>query len=872
MLDLLSDARCIRLVIALTHSLWQVTLVAIVAAVLMRFIQRAAIRYQLGMVAMALMLACPLATYSWLSHDSVPSEFNRIAGESEADALHTRPMLNARPSVQLEDSFAEPNLHPPEFDPGEPAFAESSTSWVRRIAPYLFVIYSVGVALMLLRLAIGIFGAQRIWSSSVTISSPPIQQILADQSRQIGVKVMPAIAESTRIAVPMVYGIIRPMILLPVSLATSLSASQLEAVLAHELAHVHRFDTLLIAFQRLVETVLFFHPAVWLISNRVSDERENCCDDLVVDSGWSSVVYAEALVRVAELRDDSTIDSSKSSALTTVAVTGTTPSQLKRRVQRLLNGPTNGTTIGSIRGGAVALTLVSAMALGIIAFTTLEHSYSTDESQEQSTQNSPTMIAAVTPVDDEDEGKNETKKDNKEAAPKQKIRTEPITVSGTAFDSDGEPIAGARIFIASTRYVQKRLGETETDKNGHYEFKKIPLPIEPDERPEYRDNGNFEIFGMAKGFGFSWRGEKWYCPERNGDTLIEDGHSDGQRMFSGDEPIVQDLHFTPASRFSGRIVDQDGNPIPNTKIGLFNAKPVPQEGYDEGAPFFESWPTSFDILYVNGIPPNELRNRITDADGRFSFDALPANTGFRISVKPPAGFASRKIYASTAPRGLIRFKEYEGNTIEFDGATIEFQETMAVPIRVVYGDSGKPAKNVHVGLHNPTAGNGKRTDKTGKVTLRLPPGKYKASYLVEHKTPYISRYGQQAILSYEVVAGKQQKPFEIRLEPAATLDIQIVDADTKEPLKGVDLWIEEEEDTSPRDYFWRSWKMPRTSSVERPRTNAQGKMTVFIKPGTVGIGPGYEFEPRGYDSCKNGVEKTLKPGERKSLVLEMKKR
>ena len=81
---------------------------------------------------------------------------------------------------------------------------------------------------------------------------------------------------------PAVVGWLRPVILLPLGWATGLSALQIEAILAHELAHVQRHDYLISYLQQVVETTLFYHPAVWWVSNQIRNEREQCCDDVAV--------------------------------------------------------------------------------------------------------------------------------------------------------------------------------------------------------------------------------------------------------------------------------------------------------------------------------------------------------------------------------------------------------------------------------------------------------------------------------------------------------------------------------------------------------------------------------------------------------------
>ena len=102
--------------------------------------------------------------------------------------------------------------------------------------------------------------------------------------------------------VPTVIGWIRPCILLPVSAITGLVEAQLRAILAHELAHIRRYDYLVNLLQNAIETLLFYHPAVWWVSLTIRRERENCCDDIAVEVCGDVMLYANALAQLEELR------------------------------------------------------------------------------------------------------------------------------------------------------------------------------------------------------------------------------------------------------------------------------------------------------------------------------------------------------------------------------------------------------------------------------------------------------------------------------------------------------------------------------------------------------------------------------------------
>src|SRR5439155_4572640 len=108
--------------------------------------------------------------------------------------------------------------------------------------------------------------------------------------------------ESAIVHVPTAVGIYRPAILLPASVFTGLPTRGLEALIAHELAHVRRHDYLVNLLQAVAETLLFYHPAVWWVSGRIRAEREHCCDDLAISATGDARSYARALVRLEEMR------------------------------------------------------------------------------------------------------------------------------------------------------------------------------------------------------------------------------------------------------------------------------------------------------------------------------------------------------------------------------------------------------------------------------------------------------------------------------------------------------------------------------------------------------------------------------------------
>jgi GWxTD domain-containing protein len=136
---------------------------------------------------------------------------------------------------------------------------------------------------------VGVCAATAVW-----------QDRLRRLAGKMGVSQPLVLLESSLANGPIVVGLLRPAILFPAGLLSGLPVSQLEAILLHELAHVRRLDYLVNLMQTLIESLLFYHPAVWWVSRLMRDERESCCDDAVVAVRGNVHDYAAALVTLEE--------------------------------------------------------------------------------------------------------------------------------------------------------------------------------------------------------------------------------------------------------------------------------------------------------------------------------------------------------------------------------------------------------------------------------------------------------------------------------------------------------------------------------------------------------------------------------------------
>lgn len=270
----------------LLHFLWEGTVIALVYRILdLAFARSSAnIRYMLALVTLLCMPAAALATLAY-EEVSLDPATTHVVG-----AIHT-----VASTVQTFDpSLAEGAALAP--------LRDSRRYLTTHLMPWLDALWLSGVVLLSLRALGGWWLLQRTSRRTMDAAPHTLRLRLDVLRRNMAIPRFVELRLSHKIENPVTAGVLRPWILLPVSALTSLSPEQIEVVLAHELAHIRRADYLWNLLQTMVETLFFFHPAVWWISRRVREERELCCDDVAIESCHDPAVYAAALLRLEEER------------------------------------------------------------------------------------------------------------------------------------------------------------------------------------------------------------------------------------------------------------------------------------------------------------------------------------------------------------------------------------------------------------------------------------------------------------------------------------------------------------------------------------------------------------------------------------------
>jgi beta-lactamase regulating signal transducer with metallopeptidase domain len=360
---------------ALLHFVWQGTVIGALTALVLAALRRAAadVRYIVAAIALSLMVTLPLvtATQMWRAERAASSAARTASAwplvtsaRASANGASLSPCLANCSGVAPTPIGGDSGAARPGGD-GTAAVERSSgrasvilpapTVRIDRWLPVLVLGWLCGVVLLTLRLISGWLWVQRMKSHGAVPAGERWQHIASRLARRLHVARHIRLLESAMVEVPTVIGWIKPVVLLPASALAGLGPRQLEAILAHELAHIRRHDYLVNLLQTVVETLLFYHPAVWWLSRRIRIERENCCDDLAVSLCGDPYTYAKALTDLEELR-----------GVRGQLVIAASGGSLVQRVRRLLGEPAHGGSAPGWLAGSATILIMLGIGAGAV--------------------------------------------------------------------------------------------------------------------------------------------------------------------------------------------------------------------------------------------------------------------------------------------------------------------------------------------------------------------------------------------------------------------------------------------------------------------------------------------------------------------------
>lgn len=495
-MNLTADA----LSLALLHSLWQDAIVGVLLGLALVALRNrsANARYVVSCAALALMAALPVATMLILA------DRHEVSASSARSAPITLTSATG-------DTFG--------IDSVPSTGGARSINWIAALTPWLLPVWLTGVIVCSLRLVTASLHTVSLKRRSVP-ENGPLAATVSRLAARIGVARSVSVRVSTVLTSPATFGFLRPVILLPPATALGVTPQQLEALLAHELAHVRRHDYLVNLLQMFAETLFFYHPVVWWTSRRIRIERELCCDDIVVTACGDAISYAQALTVVAR-------------RLVTepgIAV-GATGGPLLLRVQRLLGiaSTTQRTSPVWVAGGAVVM-IVALMFVDPYA-----------QSRAPET---------LTPTGVEND----------------------VVLRGRVLDAaTGNPVSGASVRAQYITGVENPtrcpIGDCEDIVNGAAG----PIPIY---RVTTDSDGRFDVRGMKPGDYLVAAVAPGYVQGYFGKTAA-DLPEMPVHVAAGLRPSSIDVRLERAGSLSGRVLSDKGEGLPGVEVELLRHTYLP---------------------------------------------------------------------------------------------------------------------------------------------------------------------------------------------------------------------------------------------------------------------------------------------------------
>ncbi len=266
--------------ITLVNSLWQGLVVVLVLRILLLIVPRnnVQLKYWLSVTALTAMVF-------WTGY-TLNQQLGTLMDKYSVSAEGVIGISQETSVIQLHDLSSIPLVK------------SLLNQMMERLQPYmpsLVVAWFLGVIFFLIRLQGSMIYLRRLKNLGTHPAPLFWQRKVEELTLKLGISTTVKIVESKLAEIPMVIGHLKPVVLLPIGMISGLPTSEIEAILAHELAHIKRIDYLINIAQTVVESLLFFNPAVWWISQIIRKQREHCCDDMAVKCCENQLVYANAL-------------------------------------------------------------------------------------------------------------------------------------------------------------------------------------------------------------------------------------------------------------------------------------------------------------------------------------------------------------------------------------------------------------------------------------------------------------------------------------------------------------------------------------------------------------------------------------------------
>lgn len=274
------------------HSLWQGALVAIFLSITLLFLNQKTARLRYLVTVGALLFFTAMSIRTFFDHYNITSNTSsqKIVNQETID--QTQALNNSLTNSTItNDNFIL-------------QITQGFTLYFNQHIPVIVTLYLLGILFFALKLTGGFLYSQRIKHYRTNTVEDIYTKIVCRFSKQLNIKQKVKLLESALVKFPVTIGYLKPVILFPIGLLNGMSYTQVEAIIVHELAHIKRADYLINIFQSIIEVIFFYHPAVWWISSRIRDERENICDDISIEAIKHPAEFAKALLYLNQIQSD----------------------------------------------------------------------------------------------------------------------------------------------------------------------------------------------------------------------------------------------------------------------------------------------------------------------------------------------------------------------------------------------------------------------------------------------------------------------------------------------------------------------------------------------------------------------------------------
>lgn len=260
---------------AIFHSAWQFTLIALVMTFLLKYFQNneANIRYLISLSSLFLSIIVFGATFCYYFFDG--SDVTSVVFMSSQGFFENNNTTHSSWNTLM--------------------------LWLTLHQKAIVITWLIGIGIFALRILGSWAYIEFLLKTKIPTINIDKYNFIPQLKAHFGVKHEINISESNHILSPMLLGWFKPVILFPIGIINQLEPKEIEAILAHELAHLVRKDIWINVIQTIIEAVLYFHPAIWWISTNIKVERENCCDELAISYTGDHIKYAKTLVKMQEM-------------------------------------------------------------------------------------------------------------------------------------------------------------------------------------------------------------------------------------------------------------------------------------------------------------------------------------------------------------------------------------------------------------------------------------------------------------------------------------------------------------------------------------------------------------------------------------------